>query len=349
MHSHLLAAKKLAGIEFIGQPNMDFLKVDKMKNILAMDAQPALVTTSNAGIPAFLSTYLDPKLIEVLVSPMKATEIVGSEEKKGDFTTETIMFEVVENTGEVSSYGDYNENGSAGINVDFPQRQSYLYQTITQWGERQLERAGLAKLDFASRINMASILTLNKFQNLSYFFGVGGLQNYGLLNDPNLLPALTPAIKAAGGTEWLNPITFEANAIAQEVYADIQTMFANLQNQAQGLVTLESKLTLAMSPVSEVALTFTNEFKVNVSDLLKKNFPNLTVKTAPEYATASGNLVQMIADEVEGQRTAITAFTEKLRAHPVKIDLSSFKQKKSQGTWGTVIFRYFLITSMLGV
>ena len=104
-----------------------------------------------------------------------------------------------------------------------------------------------------------------------------------------------------------------------------------------------------MSPVSEVALTFTNEFKVNVSDLLEKNFPNLTVKTAPEYATASGNLVQMIADEVEGQRTAITAFTEKLRAHPVKIDLSSFKQKKSQGTWGTVIFRYFLITSMLGV
>ena len=320
MHSHLLAAKKLAGIEFIGQPNMDFLKVDKMKNILAMDAQPALVTTSNAGIPAFLSTYLDPKLIEVLVSPMKATEIVGSEEKKGDFTTETIMFEVVENTGEVSSYGDYNENGSAGINVDFPQRQSYLYQTITQWGERQLERAGLAKLDFASRINMASILTLNKFQNLSYFFGVGGLQNYGLLNDPNLLPALTPAIKAAGGTEWLNPTTFEPNATAQEVYADIQTMFANLQNQAQGLVTLESKLTLAMSPVSEVALTFTNEFKVNVSDLLEKNFPNLTVKTAPEYATASGNLVQMIADEVEGQRTAITAFTEKLRAHPVKID-----------------------------
>lgn len=349
MHSHLLAAKKLAGIEFIGQPNMDFLKVDKMKNILAMDAQPALVTTSNAGIPAFLSTYLDPKLIEVLVSPMKATEIVGSEEKKGDFTTETIMFEVVENTGEVSSYGDYSENGSAGINVDFPQRQSYLYQTITQWGERQLERAGLAKLDFASRINMASILTLNKFQNLSYFFGVGGLQNYGLLNDPNLLPALTPAIKAAGGTEWLNPTTFEPNATAQEVYADIQTMFANLQNQAQGLVTLESKLTLAMSPVSEVALTFTNEFKVNVSDLLEKNFPNLTVKTAPEYATASGNLVQMIADEVEGQRTAITAFTEKLRAHPVKIDLSSFKQKKSQGTWGTVIFRYFLITSMLGV
>ncbi len=152
MHPHLVALKKLAGIEFMGQPDMDFLRVDKTpeKNLLAMDAQPALVTSSNAGIPAFLTTYLDPKLIEVLVSPMKATEIVGQEEKKGDFTTETAMFEVVEATGEVSSYGDWSENGSAGVNVDFPQRQSYTYQTITQWGERQLERAGLAKLDYAS-------------------------------------------------------------------------------------------------------------------------------------------------------------------------------------------------------
>ena len=350
MHPHLAAASKIAGIHFLGQPNMDFLKVDPTtKNIMAMDAQSALVTTSNAGIPAFLTTYLDPKIIEILVTPMKATEIVGEERKTGDFTTETAMFEVVESTGEVSSYGDYNENGTAGVNFDFPQRQSYTYQTITQWGERQLERAGLAKLDLASRLNESSILTLNKFQNLSYFFGIAGLQNYGLLNDPNLLPVITPTIKAAGGTDWLNPTTLQPNATALEVVADIQMMFATLQNQAPGLVTLASKLTLAMSPVSEVAMTFTNNFNVNVMDILNKIFPNLTIKTAPEYATASGNLVQMIADEVEGQRTAITSFTEKLRAHPVKVDLSSFLQKKSQGTWGTIIFRPIFIVGMLGV
>jgi predicted short-subunit dehydrogenase-like oxidoreductase (DUF2520 family) len=86
-----------------------------------------------------------------------------------------------------------------------------------------------------------------------------------------------------------------------------------------------------------------------VQDILKKNFPNLTVKTAPEYTTASGELVQLIVDEVEGQRTADTAFTEKLRAHPIVVQSSSFKQKKSQGTWGTVIFRPAFIAQMLGV
>jgi hypothetical protein len=83
--------------------------------------------------------------------------------------------------------------------------------------------------------------------------------------------------------------------------------------------------------------------------MLKKNFPKMKIETAPEYQTASGNLVQLIADEMQGQRTATTAFTEKLRAHPIKIELSSFKQKTSQGTWGTILFRPFLIVSLLGV
>lgn len=347
MHSDLIAVEKMAGIHFVGQPNMDFLKTDDAGRLLAMDAQPPLVTVSNAGIPSFLSTFVDPKIIEILVAPMKAAEIVGEETKKGDWTTETAMFPVVESTGETSSYGDYAESGQAGANTNFPQRQSYHYQVITQWGERELEKAALAKIDWASRVNIASVLTLNKFQNRSYFFGVAGLQNYGLLNDPSLSASITPAIKAAGGVGWI--VNGKPNATALEVIADIQALYTQLQTQANGLVELDSKMTLAMSPVSEVALTFTTEFNVNVSDILKKNFPNMTVKTAPEYNTASGQLVQLIADEVEGQRTATTAFTEKLRAHPIKIELSSFKQKKSQGTWGTVIFRPIFIASLLGV
>ena len=308
----------------------------------ACDAQPTLITTSNAGIPAFLSTYIDPKLIEVLVSPMKAAEIVGDETKKGDWTTETAMFPVVESTGETSSYGDYSENGQAGVNSNFPQRQSFHYQVMTQWGERELERAGLARIDWANRVNIASALTLNKYQNKTYFFGVSGLQNYGLLNDPSLSAAISPTTKTAGGTSW-------ANATAQEINADVQKLYKQLQTQANGLVELDTKMTLAISPISEVYLTKTTDFNVNVADILKKNFPNLTIKTAPEYSTMSGELAQLIVDDMEGQRTASCGFTEKMRAHPIVVGASSFKQKKSQGTWGTVIFRPFLIAQMLAI
>lgn len=333
-------------MHFMGQPQVDLQKRDVHLRMahdgFACDAQPTLITTSNSGIPAFLSTYIDPKLIDVLVAPMKAAEIAGSEVKKGDWTTETAMFPTVESTGETSSYGDYSENGSAGANSNFPQRQSYHYQVMTQWGERELEKAGLARIDWANRLNIASVLTLNKFQNKTYFFGVSGLENYGLLNDPALSAAISPTTKVVGGTSW-------TNATALEVLADIQKLYKQLQTQANGLVELDSKMTLAMSPLSEVALTKTTEFNVNVADILKKNFPGLTVKTAPEYSTDSGELVQMILDEAEGQRTVDTAFTEKLRAHPIVVQSSSFKQKKSQGTWGAIIYRPVFVAQMLGV
>lgn len=310
-------------------------------NARVSDAAP--ITMPNGGIPSLFTTFVDPKLIEVLVEPMKAVEIVGSEARKGDWTMDTATFAMVESTGQVAAYGDFNENGRAGVNVNFPTRQSYHYQTTTEWGERELERAGDAKIDWVNRCNIASVLTLNKFQNKSYFFGVQGVNARGLLNDPDLLPAITPATKAAGGTGW-------ADATADEVLADIAALYAQLQRQSHGLIDRNTKMTLAMSPVADAdGMTKVSEYNVSVTDRIAKLYPGMTIKTAPEYDTNAGGLVQLIVDELDGQPTATCAFTEKLRAHPIVQGASSWKQKKSQGTWGTIIFRPFLIAQMLGV
>lgn len=326
---------------------VDFLpKGLAMDYRLAMDAQPALVTVSSAGIPAYLSMFIDPKLIEVLVAPNKAAQIFG-EVKKGDWTTLTAVFPLVEHTGEVSSYGDWADNGSTGANVTFPQRQSYHYQTITQWGERQLDMAGLAKIDWANRLNIASAIVLDKFQNNSYFFGISGLQNYGLLNDPGLTAALTPGVKVANTPVWV--FNGVVTATANEVYTDIQTLFGQLVKQSQSLVEADTPMVLVTSPGASVALTATNSFNVNVYDLLRKNFPNITFETAPQYSTAAGNLVQLIVKTIEQQETGYMAFTEKMRAHAIVKDMSAFKQKKSQGTWGAIVFQPFAIAQMIGV
>lgn len=329
------------GIIFMGQQQMSYQK--KNAGSLAMDAQPELFTQSNSGIPAFLSTFIDPRIIDILFAPMRAAEIVGDEVKKGDWVTMTAMFPVAESVGEVSSYGDYSENGHASANVNYINRQSYHYQTTTEWGEREMATAGLGHIDWANQLSKSSILTLNKYQNKTYFYGVQNLENYGLLNDPSLLPAITPNVKASGGVAW------SPEATALEVYGDIQSLIQQVIDQGDGVIDLDSPMTLAMSPSSEVALTKTDNFNVNVRTLLKTNFPNLTVKVAPEYATAAGNMVQLIVNEVEGVRTASCAFTEKMRAHPIVIAMSSFKQKKSQGSWGTIIVRPFAISAMIGV
>ena len=322
---------------------------------LAMDAQPQLTTDPNSGIPAFLTTLIDPAIYEILFSPNKAAIILG-EQRKGTWLDQTAMFPTVEHTGEVSSYGDFNGNGRAGVNSDWPQRQSYLYQTIKEYGELELERAGFGRINWVTDIDRAAALSLNKFQNQTYFYGVQGLQNYGLLNDPNLSAPISPAAKAWGGTAWISG--GQIKATANEVFADIQALFFQLVAQTNGLVEAEAKLVLAMSPGSAVALTATNSFNVNVYELLKKNFPHIRFETAVQYGaltasnpqgTAGGNYVQLIAEEVEGQKAGYCAFNEKMRAHPIIREMSAFKQKLTAGTWGAIIRMPVLFAGLLGV
>lgn len=342
------------GITFPGA--VEFTKPEWKTNFqLAMDAQPTLITTPNSGVPSFLTTFVDPDILTILTAKNAAAEIFG-EVRKGSFVDAVAMFPVVEHTGEVSSYGDFSANGKSGANTNFPQREAYLYQTIIEYGDLEMERAGLAKIGWAAELKQSAIINLNKFQNLTYFYGVQGLQNYGLLNDPGLSAPIAPATKAAGGVKWIT--NGVVTATANEVYADIQSLFVQLVIQSSGNIDQKAAMTLSLSPLSEVALTATNTFNVNVSDLLKKNFPNMTVKTAVQYGalsaqnpqgSAAGEVVQLIADSVEGQDTGYCAFNEKLRGSPIVRDLSSFKQKMTQGSWGAILRQPFAISQMLGV
>lgn len=328
-------------------------------NQLAMDAIatiPTLSTDPNSSVPAMLTTLIDPKVYEVLFAPNMAAEIMG-EVRKGTWLDETTMFPVAEATGEVSSYGDFATTGRAGVNTNWPQVQSYPFQIIKEYGERELERAGLARINWVSEIDRAAAVNLNKFLNFTYFFGVGGLQNYGLINNPFLAASLTPALKAYGGTAWTNA-NGQVVATANEVYNDIQSMFLALVAQNAGLIDQDTKLTLALSPTSAVALTATNNFNVNVNDLLQKNFKNLTIKKAVQYGAltaanpqgnAAGNFAQLIANEVEGQETGFCAYNEKMRAFPIIRGLSSFSQKCMSGSWGTIIRYPAGLSSMIGI
>ena len=333
--------------------NLDVGKVRlAMDELFAADAattvtynQPSLVTSPNSAIPAFLTTYIDPKLIQVLLTPLKAEEIYGVT-KKGDWITQTAMFIMTEMTGETAAYGDFNESGRSDANVNYPQRQSFNFQTFTEWGDMQLERMGAGKVDWAALLNVSSANTLNRFMNLLYFFGAGGgLQNYGGLNDPSLWPALTPSTKAAGGTSW-------ANALPTEILADVQTCYAQLTGQAKGLggnITRDAKMTLAIDPTTDTYIANTNSWGLTAAEMIKKAFPGLTIKTAVQYLSGTTYSLQLIADEIEGQRTMEAAFNEKMRAHRIIPATSSFRQKKSAGCWGTIVYRPAGVVSMAGI
>lgn len=324
---------------------------------LAMDAAGTLSTDPNAAVPTMLTTAIDPDVIDIVFARLQMADVLGEERKVGDWLEETRLFPVVENTGEVSSYDDYSNNGRAGINFNYPALQSYLFQTFLNYGEREVARAGLMRINYVGDLGKGAASILNRFGNLTYAFGVQGLQNYGIINNPYLSAYISPAPKAWGGTTWFD--NGSPAATANEVYNDVVALVERLINQTNGAVDLKAKMTLAMSPQSQVAMTFTNSFGINVEELMKKNFPNMTVKTAVQYGAKTstnnqgystvGNVMQLIVDTIEGQKVAYAAFNEKMRAHKIIAEPSAWKQKMTGGTWGTVLRMPVGVAGMLGI
>ncbi len=315
-----------------------------------------LSTDPNAALPWLLTSAIDPEIIRVIFSPLEFAEILG-ERKAGVWTEQTRYFPIVETTGEISSYDDFSNNGRAGANFNSPQFQSYLFQTFVEYGELQIDRAGLAKINWVSELGISAADLLNRFQNLSYAYGIQGLQNYGILNNPYISAALTPATKAWGGTGWFD--NGSPAATANEVYNDIVAMIVQLVSQTNGSLDANSSMTLALSPQSAIALTFANSFGVFVKALLKEGYPNLKIKTAPQYGTqtstntqgfsGAGNYMQLIPDNIQRQTVAYGAYNEKLRAHKIVPAHSSWSQKQTSGTWGCILRSPVAIVSMLGV
>jgi hypothetical protein len=328
-----------------------------LNKLMGMDSAGTLVTDPNSAIPAMLTTAIDPDVIRIVFAPLQMAKIMGGERKAGDWLEETRIFPVVEETGEVSSYDDYSNNGVTGINFNYPQFQSYLYQTVVGYGERETERAGLMRINYVSELQGAAASLLNRFGNLSYAFGLTGLQSYGLINSPYLLSYLTPAVKAWGGTTWFN--NGSPAATANEVYNDILAVVEQIINQTNGAVDMDAPMTLALSPQSQLAMKFANSFGVTVAGLLKEGFPNMKIMSAPQYGQKTstnaqgyspvGNVFQIIVDTIDGQKTAYPAFNEKLRAHKLIPKLSSWEQKYTSGTWGTILRLPISISGMLGI
>ena len=324
---------------------------------LAMDAAGTLSTDPNGAIPAMLTTAIDPDVIRVVFAPRQMAEIMGGERKAGDWLEETRIFPVVEETGEVSSYDDYSNNGRAGVNWNYPQLQSYLFQTIIAYGERETERAGLMRINYVGEVTGAASGLLNRFGNAAYAFGIVGLQNYGLINNPYLGAYLSPALKAWGGTTWFN--SGSPAATANEVYNDILAVVEQIINQTNGAVEMDTPMTLALSPQSQLAMKFANSFGVSVASLLKDGFPNMKVKSAPQYGQKTstnsqgystiGNAFQIVVDKIDNQKVAYPCFNEKLRAHKLVPELSAWKQKMTSGVYSTVLRMPIGVSGMLGV
>lgn len=324
---------------FIFDSARSFITEKNMQRILQDSA--AMITAPNSGVPAVMTTYIDPTIVEILTAPTNAREIFG-ETKKGDWTDSNAIFKAVEATGESTEYTDYGNGATADVNVTYPTRQNYLAQTHIRYGELEMAVSGRAMINLASEKQRSAATIINKEQNKFYLKGVSGKEIYGVLNDPNLPASITPAVVDTNKTKWEDKTT-------RQIYEDILLLAAELFTNSMGVIDEKSELVFVVSPTTNVLLGKATDFNVSVKDMLTKYFDNIRFVTLPELAATSGNSVMLIARTVDGNPTAQLGYSEKMRAFQLIPNSSSWEQKFAFGTYGAIIYRPFAIATMAGV
>lgn len=308
---------------------------------IAEDA--ALVTTPNTTVPAELLAYIDPMVIEIMTAPRRAREIFG-EEKKGDWTTPYAKWRADEMTGRTEPYSDYANGTTSGVNSEWQTRPQYIFQTSITYGDLEVAMSSAAKVNLAASKQRAAANVIDIDQNRFYLLGVAGKEIYGILNDPNLPDAITAGATGTGSsTKWADKTT-------TQIYNDILALFAELSSQSSGLIDRDTPLKLCLSPEMAVRLGAATDFNVSVLDMLTRYFSNIRIVTVPElHSMTAGETVFLIAPEVNGQKSGLLAFGEKIRALRVIPDMSSFRQKYVGTTYGGIVLMPFAFAQMTGM
>ncbi|GBQ07297.1 hypothetical protein [Saccharibacter floricola] len=324
---------------------------------LATDAAPsyAPVTAPNNGIPAIVGSTIDPQVVRALVTPTKAAQIYG-EVQKGSRTQRVVYFPFSENSGTTAAYGDFSQAGATGANVNWEPRETFIYQTWIKYGDLETEMMGEASVSWINELRTSAVMTLNKRANLISLFGIDGKNVRGALNDPDLPPAISPTPKA-GAQSGKTVTSWAETGDPIAIFGDVQELFRRLNAQLQGLIDTNSELVLVIPSELSNVLTYTNSFGITLSDILKKSFPNMTIETLPEAgpAMAGGNggitqrIIQLFAKAIDGVETVFTAFSSKLIMHRLETYSTSYRQKASQGSSGTVWRRPMACATMIGV
>lgn len=311
---------------------------------MGMDA----VLGANVGLPAEFASYISPEVVKVLVAPNNATKL-APEVKVGDFENEFYKFPVEEISGAVQPYSDFDNAVSVDVNYNFPVRENFRFQASLKYGELEAAKAATAKINLASRKQVACASVIAKAGNSFYLYGVLGKKSYGSLNDPNLNDALTP-ISISTKTKWEDKTNDNPGQSANIVYADIVKLINSVSGQLGGYFNPNDEMTLGISNNRFQYLSLANTFGVTALDLLKKTYPNLRIEQVPELSTAAGDMLYLsIPKTFEGANTIECNFSEKFRLGALIRHESHYSQKASSGTYGSVIKYPEYIGTMVGI
>lgn len=271
-------------------------KAGAFRTGIAMDSNfTAPVTSPSIPTPIqFLQQWL-PGFVKVLTAARKIDDLIGIK-TVGSWEDEEIVQGIVEPSGVATEYGDMTNIPLASWNTNFERRTVVRAEMGMMVGILEEARAAAMRLNSAETKRAQAAVSLEIFRNAVGFYGWnvnGTARTFGLLNDPNLLPAITTSV--TGG--WTTG-TF------QQIIGDIRMAIMTLRTQSQDQIDPEKiNLTLAL-PMNRVDyLSVTTDFGISVRDWISETYPKMRIVSAPELqgSSTATNMMYLYAEDISSE------------------------------------------------
>ena len=329
---------------------------------MATDTDTYQFNIPSSGVPEPLLTIWTTRMIEQLYKKTTLSRLAGSWQQ-GTPGVQVIKIPTIAFNGNPSLYSDYSMNGTTSVNVDWVTRSIGYWEQSLVWGDMQQAQFGLAKIDYVNKLRESMSITVSQFQNDLGFQGYTGIpstdnpQIFGILNEPNLNPAISlPADGQIPGT--LTPTTAWTGKTFNQIVRDVQLLVKQVMTQAEGHANIDGKFILALPPSAEAALATPNPLSsVSVRQYLKEAFKGIEIVIVPNFEASlvttgqsTNQTVGMVLfQHPNGEMPYDELFVTKWQSHRPVPMASSISEKISYGLGGVVLKYPFLVSFAYGV
>lgn len=313
------------------------MELNKLGYLRIADATPNF-TPNNIGMPAGILSQISVEVAETILAFRSGDEALGGRKKLLDWEQQDYYLPLVEKTGSVEPYSDYDDSVASGLNLTFGRTGHYVFSTSHTIGEReamQLASANVGEGYYLEASLEAIAVELNRVAFNGYVNNNQSFLVYGLLNHPSL-NNYQIADKKFSAMTYQEVVAFFANAIAK------------LRAQTGNNIQRGSKLrvVVASNAFDTLALKFTDLGVDAISALIDKfNKLGIEITITPavelDGANANQDVIYFILENSQGglSETTTLGYSEIGRMSNVVIGANYKQQKVSAGTTGAVIYK----------
>lgn len=344
---------KMSFIDDDGKNQARFIAKDKAElyqmasKIIAMDSADANFNTPSNGVPAMFTIAWSNEIIRQVTQEF-AYKKIADDYQQGGFETNSINFPTLAHSGEVADYGDNVNDGETNLNYNVETIDVIRVQVPVSYGDLEVATFGAAKVDAIAEKREAGAIAMAQKANDIFFNGVAGKRIYGMLNHPNLSPAIALPVGASASAKW-------STKTPEEINNDILIMFNDIVVRASNNLTIgdvTQEMILALTPEDMTYLLRRNSFGRTPLEYINSSFPGLRIEPAIQYRVgngSAGNKAQLIINKIANQKVVRNAFTYQLMAHRLVAMMSSYNQKFSAGFAGCALTVPIGVSTATGV